>query len=220
MTVPYANYGNPQSLNLYTYGKNNPTTFGDPDGHDPWDAIRNQLAKDVAEVVGTGVAIISALSSGAPPQMPSPFPPPGACSCSFQNNNQNKESKQNNNNSQSNNSQEQGRDAQGKFLPKKGGETAPGSAAEKEGLDSVGATKNTEKLNGTIRDGTVTETGDHVEIKSGASVNNTEQLQKMGQAAVDATGKPLKVVTTNPNVKVSQPAQQNENLQIEPMKKK
>src|SRR5437016_939861 len=33
--VPYANFGNPQSLNLYTYGKNNPTTFGDPDGHCP-----------------------------------------------------------------------------------------------------------------------------------------------------------------------------------------
>jgi RHS repeat-associated protein len=32
-TVPYANFGNPQSLNLYTFGKNNPTTFGDPDGH-------------------------------------------------------------------------------------------------------------------------------------------------------------------------------------------
>ncbi|HEV2963560.1 MAG TPA: RHS repeat-associated core domain-containing protein [Candidatus Angelobacter sp.] len=33
--VPYANFGNPQSLNLYTYSKNNPTTFGDPDGHCP-----------------------------------------------------------------------------------------------------------------------------------------------------------------------------------------
>jgi RHS repeat-associated protein len=33
--VPYANFGNPQSLNLYTFSKNNPTTFGDPDGHDP-----------------------------------------------------------------------------------------------------------------------------------------------------------------------------------------
>jgi RHS repeat-associated protein len=31
--VPYANFGNPQSLNLYSYTKNNPTTFGDPDGH-------------------------------------------------------------------------------------------------------------------------------------------------------------------------------------------
>ncbi|HTC93412.1 MAG TPA: RHS repeat-associated core domain-containing protein [Terriglobales bacterium] len=33
VTVPYANFGNPQSLNLYSYVKNNPTTFGDPDGH-------------------------------------------------------------------------------------------------------------------------------------------------------------------------------------------
>ena len=32
-TVPYANFGNPQSLNLYAYVENNPTTVGDPDGH-------------------------------------------------------------------------------------------------------------------------------------------------------------------------------------------
>jgi len=31
--VPYAYYGNPQSLNLYSYVENNPTTTGDPDGH-------------------------------------------------------------------------------------------------------------------------------------------------------------------------------------------
>jgi hypothetical protein len=31
--VPYANFGNPQSLNLYAYVENNPTTLGDPDGH-------------------------------------------------------------------------------------------------------------------------------------------------------------------------------------------
>jgi RHS repeat-associated protein len=31
--VPYAHYGNPQSLNLYAYVENNPTTTGDPDGH-------------------------------------------------------------------------------------------------------------------------------------------------------------------------------------------
>jgi RHS repeat-associated protein len=34
--VPYAHYGNPQSLNLYSYVQNNPTTTGDPDGHCPW----------------------------------------------------------------------------------------------------------------------------------------------------------------------------------------
>jgi RHS repeat-associated protein len=33
VSVPYANFGNPQSLNLYSYVQNNPTTFGDPDGH-------------------------------------------------------------------------------------------------------------------------------------------------------------------------------------------
>ena len=33
VTVPYANFGNPQSLNLYAYVENNPMTFGDPDGH-------------------------------------------------------------------------------------------------------------------------------------------------------------------------------------------
>jgi RHS repeat-associated protein len=31
--VPFADLGNPQSLNLYTYTKNNPTTLSDPDGH-------------------------------------------------------------------------------------------------------------------------------------------------------------------------------------------
>jgi RHS repeat-associated protein len=31
--VPYANFGNPQSLNLYSYVNNNPTTVRDPDGH-------------------------------------------------------------------------------------------------------------------------------------------------------------------------------------------
>jgi RHS repeat-associated protein len=35
--VPYAHYGNPQSLNLYSYVNNNPTTTGDLDGHCPRD---------------------------------------------------------------------------------------------------------------------------------------------------------------------------------------
>jgi hypothetical protein len=34
----------------------------------------------------------------------------------------------------------------------------------------------------------------------------------MGKAAMKATGKPLKVVTTNPDVKVSKYAQRNKNL--------
>lgn len=35
VTVPYAHFGNPQSLNLYAYVGNNPITLADPDGHDP-----------------------------------------------------------------------------------------------------------------------------------------------------------------------------------------
>jgi RHS repeat-associated protein len=34
ITVPYANFGNPQSLNLYSYVVNNPMTLNDPDGHE------------------------------------------------------------------------------------------------------------------------------------------------------------------------------------------
>jgi len=34
--VPYADFGNPQSLNLYGYVKNNPLSYADPDGHCDW----------------------------------------------------------------------------------------------------------------------------------------------------------------------------------------
>jgi RHS repeat-associated protein len=37
VAVPYADFGNPQSLNLYPYGRNNPTTVADKDGHCPGD---------------------------------------------------------------------------------------------------------------------------------------------------------------------------------------
>jgi RHS repeat-associated protein len=48
ISVPYANFGNPQSLNLYSYVQNNPTTFGDPDGHGcpPQCAVETPTAKD------------------------------------------------------------------------------------------------------------------------------------------------------------------------------
>jgi len=47
--VPYANFGNPQSLNLYSYVQNNPTTMGDPDGHGALDFI----AQTVGGIVNT-----------------------------------------------------------------------------------------------------------------------------------------------------------------------
>ena len=33
-SVPYADFDNPQSLNLYSYVRNNPLSSVDPDGHD------------------------------------------------------------------------------------------------------------------------------------------------------------------------------------------
>ena len=41
--VPYAHFGNPQSLNLYSYVQNNPTTVGDPDGHCPWCPVVEEI---------------------------------------------------------------------------------------------------------------------------------------------------------------------------------
>jgi len=47
VTVPYANFGNPQSLNLYAYVENNPMTLGDPDGHQ--NGTSNQSKGDAAQ---------------------------------------------------------------------------------------------------------------------------------------------------------------------------
>ena len=42
VSVPYARFGNPQSLNLYGYTLNNPVLTLDPDGHDPGYAGGNE----------------------------------------------------------------------------------------------------------------------------------------------------------------------------------
>jgi len=51
--VPYADFGNPQSLNLYSYVKNNPTTSGDPDGHD---GITDVLAPAAPILIDVGIS--------------------------------------------------------------------------------------------------------------------------------------------------------------------
>ena len=54
ITVPYANFGNPQSLNLYSYVTNNPLTLLDDDGHDIIYAagLQNaQLVKDSVQAI-------------------------------------------------------------------------------------------------------------------------------------------------------------------------
>jgi len=59
--VPYASFGNPQSLNLYSYVNNNPTTTRDPDGH---------CLEDACVVEGTvaGVILLSSYLASPPGQ--------------------------------------------------------------------------------------------------------------------------------------------------------
>ena len=76
VAVPYADFGNPQSLNLYSYTKNNPTTFGDSDGHCPDGICRNIAAMTPAQVdraatnttqvaIGMGKAAVNTVTSTA-----------------------------------------------------------------------------------------------------------------------------------------------------------
>jgi RHS repeat-associated protein len=224
--VPYADLTDPQSLNQYTYVRNLPTTRIDADGHDGWDMVKTVLTVGAIATSAYirsenhnlrtfGRVFVHFMTSGPPPHPPIPGPAANPCLCPAppgQNNDANK----NQNNSQSSNTAEQGRDAQGKFTSKQPGQSAPGAAAEKEALDAAGATKNTKPLsNGRIPDGN-TPDGQYVEVKSGTQINDTKQLRDMGQGAMDETGKPLKVIPTNPNANVSGPAQRNPNLKIEP----
>jgi len=56
--VPYASFGNPQSLNLYSYVENNPTTMGDSDGHCyPWCTVIGGAI--VGGLIGAGGEIIA-----------------------------------------------------------------------------------------------------------------------------------------------------------------
>ena len=65
VTVPYAHFGNPQSLNLYSYVQNNPTTLGDPDGHqDPASPFAEQLMREMT------FSVIGGLGAGGEIQTP------------------------------------------------------------------------------------------------------------------------------------------------------
>jgi RHS repeat-associated protein len=61
--VPYAMFGNPQSLNLYSYVNNNPTTTRDPDGHAEWyDTNGRHLGTDGVNDGGVVIQKASAVS--------------------------------------------------------------------------------------------------------------------------------------------------------------
>ncbi len=45
ISVPYAEFGDPQSLNLYDYVRNNPMSKADADGHDALWVVDNKTGK-------------------------------------------------------------------------------------------------------------------------------------------------------------------------------
>jgi RHS repeat-associated protein len=66
--VPYADFGNPQSLNLYGYVKNNPLSYADPDGHCcDWQDLRERVGASTSffgqELVGVGKGVINLVPS-------------------------------------------------------------------------------------------------------------------------------------------------------------
>ena len=223
--VPYANFEDPQTLNLYTYVRNNPLSTDDPTGHCPpcvvalespaFQQAVERAAPYVSAAIGAtvGLAISKsesfrrgldamAANGGA---YAGPYVGPLDMQLGVYKYNKG----------------EQPRTPDGKFAPKQPGQSAPGADAEKDALEAEGATKTGTTLPGTDRkvDGTVTATGQKIEVKSGGSVNNTDQLVQTGRTAMDATGQPLLVVTTKANVKVAKPAQNNPNLVIRPVKR-
>jgi hypothetical protein len=208
--VPYAKTDDPQSLNLYSYVRNNPLSRTDPDGHCPFCIPALAVVGGGAEVGGevgalggppgvvVGVVVGAVIGGGilAYEHFHEDAPASGT---------------------------EQGRDAQGKFLPTTPGQTQPGAGAEKAGLEAAGATKNNETINGTKRDGTGTgtapgvEAGQHVEVKSGKTIAGTKQLNGMAKTARAETGKPLVVVTTHPDATLTKPVQNNPDIVHKPL---
>lgn len=109
--VPYAEFADPQSLNLYTYVRNIPTVNADPDGHKGDLALLGPIIispQDVQNALDQISSIAQGIwdASGTLTGMPTMLPPNPNCSCpdSQQQNSDDK----NKNNSKSENQNEKG----------------------------------------------------------------------------------------------------------------
>jgi RHS repeat-associated protein len=130
--VPYADFDDPQSLNLYTYVRNIPTTNVDVDGHDAWTIFKVLVSSTVAvsnvasQLFRDGIknAMGSSLPPGETPALEIMRQRLQQCPCPS---NQ-QDSKQNNNNSKSTNQSESG--GQDKKVPNPNGKN--GGAAHQE----------------------------------------------------------------------------------------
>jgi len=82
--VPYADFGDPQSLNLYTYVRNIPTTRFDTDGHDglplvSWGGPIIITPQQVSHAVDVVIEVIHTSLNG--PSHPLPTLPRPECTC-------------------------------------------------------------------------------------------------------------------------------------------
>jgi len=194
--VPYADLGDPQSLNQYSYVRNVPTSRADSDGHDTWNWVKTIVQLTAAfwdnQARHNRAAFAHFMTSGPPPH-PATVPAPNCTSPSTGNqNNQNDNNKQNSNNSYQQNTKADQLKANAQ----------KGAASEQKVLNDKGLAKNTEKVSGTegksIPDYNTESTMG--EIKDAQSVSNTKQLRIQKEAAQN-NGQQHELVTgTNTNV--------------------
>jgi RHS repeat-associated protein len=64
--VPYADFGNPQSLNLYGYVKNNPTTTRDSDGHETEATLDKEQVESVRQDIQTATTALKGFADAHP----------------------------------------------------------------------------------------------------------------------------------------------------------
>jgi RHS repeat-associated protein len=214
--VPYADLRDPQTLNLYSYSRNNPLGSADANGHCEGVLALGCLAlpATTSTAVETAVPASTATESlglvlgGTTLAGGAVVAAAGAFIISTTDayiGNLNDQATLANIHAQNVNLlQEQGRDALGRFLPVNPGDAKPGSNAEQALLDAVGAIKNTLPTTAvdpktgnpvtTVHDGTIPTTGQRAEAKGGSYVTATKQIRAMAEAAQAATGQRLAVV--------------------------
>jgi hypothetical protein len=199
--VPYAEFADPQSLNLYTYVRNIPTTRVDNDGHVDGVPIYNPIVLnpfDVADGISDAAGAFWHWLTNGPPMQTGPLPPPRSdCPQPKQ---QEQNDKGNGNNSKSDNqSEKSGSNVQEN--------RKNGLEYEKKVLDERGLDKNTKPMEATDpktgKSGTTipdsTENGATVEVKGGKSVSDSRQLRLQTEVS-----KPQKAqVVVKPGTKVS-----------------
>ena len=219
VAVPYADLSDPQTLNLYSYVRNNPLSHADADGHCegvlafvcPALPATTSTAVETAVPASTATESLGLVIGGTALAGGAVVAAAGAFIISttdaYIGNLNDQMTLANIHDQNVNLLQEQGRDALGRFLPMNPGDARPGSNAEQALLDAVGAIKNTTPTTAvdpktgnpvtTIHDGTIPSTGKWAEAKGGSYVSATEQIRAMAEAAKTATGQRLAVIVND-----------------------